>query len=145
VCAHDIHPAGLYAAGLFALYLLMRLSWQGGSRGSSSRPSNAWQLDLVVVKACVCSWLGAHVVHCLGGAWVPWLAAWLLWCGLQAALNVRVVGGWASSAVVVAVSLLLPLVMSVAPFHARPLMAQAWAMQAAPWLQRLPTLSLGVL
>jgi hypothetical protein len=120
--------------------------WQGGGGrhgsggGGGGRPSNTWQLDLLVVKAGICSWLGAHVVHCLGGAWLLWLAAWLAWCGLQAALHVRLVERWASGGAVATVSLALPVAMALLPFRAGSILAQGWALEAAPALQRVPTL-----
>lgn len=133
---------GLYAAGMFLLYLLMRLSWSGtGQRsGLRGRPSQAFQLDLLVVKAGLCSWLGAHVVHCLGGAWLPWLVGWLAWCGVQLWLNVRVVASLHSSVAIVLVALVMPLVNAIGPFRPNAVALQGWAVEVFPVLAWAPSL-----
>lgn len=143
VCICDDLLAGLYAAGLFMLYMLLRMSWSGSYRrgagaGSSGRPSNSFQLDLIVVKGLICSWLGAHVVHCLGGAWLPWLAGWLLWCAAQLWLNVRLVSKVQSILSVALVACVLPLAMSWAPFRPEAIMLQGWAAEVMPVLNWVP-------
>lgn len=142
VCLSEFLLAGLYAAGMFLLYLLLRVSWSGSYRRSSTgRPSNSFQLDLLVVKGLLCSWLGAHVVHCLGGAWLPWLLGWLVWCGMQLVMHVRLVNSAHSSVIVVLVAVVVPLFMSWAPFRPGAIEWHGWAVETFPLLKQAPLLS----
>jgi hypothetical protein len=144
VCLSVCLPAGLYTAGMFLLYLLVRVSWSGFHRRSATgRPSNSFQLDLLVMKGLVCSWLGAHVVHCLGGAWLPWLLGWLVWCAMQLLMNVQLVNSTHSSVIVVLVALVVPLFMSWAPFRTGAIEWHRWAVRTFPFLNQ--SLSLGQL
>ena len=128
------------------LYLLFKLSWSG-SAGTNNRgavaaaPSNAYQLDLFVVKGGVCSFFGAHVVHCLGGAWLPWLAGWLLWCGCQLLPQMRLVGRLHSSLLVVVIAVAAPLLVSFGCFLPEAIRVQGFIVDALPAL-RLPPLLL---
>lgn len=134
--------AGLHFAGMFALYMLARACWSGAPslrRGGSgpAHPSNYFMLDLLVVKGVVCSWIGVHVVHCLGGAWMPWLGGWLAWCGLQLWMNLKVVSQLKSGVSVLLVAVVLPLAMSLGPFREGAMLAQLHTLQALPFLQRM--------
>lgn len=126
---------------MFALYMLARVCWSGtpsfrrGGGAAAGHPSNLFQLDLLVVKGVVCSWLGAHVVHCLGGAWLPWLVGWLSWCGMQLWLNVRVVSQLQSGVSVLLVAMVLPVAMSLGPFRPEARLVQAHVLQAVPVLR----------
>jgi hypothetical protein len=136
-------PAGLYAAGLFVLYMLLRASVSGSGacrRTATGRPSNAFQLDLIVVKGLVCSWLGAHVVHCLGGAWLPWLVGWLAWCATQLWLSLWEVNTIHSGLSVVLVALVLPLAIALGPFQSGAILLQGWVLEVFPVLNQLPSL-----
>ncbi|KAF8062629.1 hypothetical protein HT031_003958 [Scenedesmus sp. PABB004] len=112
----------------------------GARRARGGGPSRAWQLDVLVFRGVVCSFAGAHVVHCLGGAWLPWLALWLAWLGAQLALAVRPLGGAATGAAVAGVALVLPLAMAALPFHPAAILAQGVVLEAAPALRALPSL-----
>lgn len=142
-CVLHRASAGLYAAGMFLLYLLLRVSRSGAGQhsGPKGRPSQAFKLDLLVVKAGLCSWLGAHVVHCLGGAWLPWLVGWLAWCGVQLWLNVRVVASSLHSSVaIVLVALVMPLLNSIGPFRPGAIALQGWAVEVFTVLRWAPSL-----
>jgi hypothetical protein len=126
---------------MFLLYLLVRVSWSGSHRRSSTgRPSNSFQLDLLVVKGLLCSLLGAHVVHCLGGAWLPWLLSWLVWCSLQLLMHVKLVNSTHSSLFVVLVAVVVPLFTSWAPFRPGAIEWHGWAIETFPFINQSPSL-----
>lgn len=141
-CGLSILPAGLFAVGLVLLYWLARGVWTGllinMFRSHSGQPSKNWQLDVLVFKGVVCSVVGAHVVHCLGAAWLPWLLLWWCWCWVQIVLQVKPLHGFATIVLVVAVSLVLPVLMAVLPFHAQGILVQNWLLEAVPVLRQLP-------
>jgi hypothetical protein len=133
--------AGLYAVGLLVLYVLLRSTWSSAYiRLPSGRPSNAFQLDLLVVKGLVCSYLGAHVVHGLWGAWLPWLLGWLAWCALQLRLQLHTVSSFQSCVSVMLVAFILPVALSLVPFRPSAIEFQEWATEALPVPQHAPGL-----
>lgn len=134
--------AGMYAGGLFVVYLLARFALSGVSahmRAASGRPSNAYQLDLIVFKGLVCSTLGSILVHCLGGAWLPWLVGWLLSCSFQLVPNVRIVSRL-QSAVFVVLVVLVPAATSWATFLPKAFTLQASLLEAVPLLRSVHAL-----
>jgi len=132
----------MYAGGLFVVYLLARFALSGVSvamRGASGRPSNAYQLDLIVFKGLVCSTLGSILVHCLGGAWLPWLVGWLLSCSFQLVPNVRIVSRL-QSAVFVVLVVLVPAATSWSTFLPKAFTLQASLLEAVPLLRSVHAL-----
>jgi hypothetical protein len=92
------------------------------------------------VKGLVCSYLGAHVVHCLGGAWLPWLLGWLAWCGLQLRLQLHTVNSFQSCVSVMLVGFVLPVALCLVPFRPSAIEFQEWATEAIPGLKHAPGL-----
>jgi len=136
--------AGLYGAGLLMLYCFVKASVMGlmrsraaGGGGYSSTPSRAWQLDLLVTQGVVFSLVGVYVVHCLGAAWLVWLCGWLLWCGCQLFLNMRLLSHVRGILLMLLVALVLPALTAVLPFHHEGFAVQAALLEAFPFLNHI--------
>eukprot|EP00878_Enallax_costatus_P006697 GHUV01007021.1.p1 GENE.GHUV01007021.1~~GHUV01007021.1.p1 ORF type:complete len:717 (+),score=210.53 GHUV01007021.1:1028-3178(+) len=140
-CAQEL---GLYAAGLMVLYWLAKAMWLNvlfnSSRSRETHVNKNWQVDVVVFKAVICAAAGAHIVHCLGAAWLPWVLLWWLWCGIQLLLQTRLLTTLTGLPLVLIVSLVLPVIMALAPFHPGAIQLQGWLMEVVPVLGRLPNI-----
>lgn len=138
LCPH----AGLFASALLLLYWMLRISWNcvvGGDAGVVGASSRGWLLDVLVLRSLVCSAVGVHVIHCLGGAWLSWLGLWIVWCSVQILMHSGGVrNGWSCACLVVAIALGLPLAAAVLPFHPMALHSQHATLAAYPALAMIP-------
>lgn len=132
--------AGLYGVGILVLYMLLRSVLHGAapqSHSGGAGPSNAYQVDLLVVKVLLYAPVLSYTVHCLGGAWVPWLGGWLLWCCCQLLPHLRVVTPLQSGLLLVVVAVVLPVSMCWWSFKPEAILVQARVLELLPVLQRL--------
>lgn len=128
--------AGLYAAALMLLYyaaqpVLARRAAAGDAAG--------WLLEILVCQAVLEGVIGAHIVSCLGAAWLPWLLVWEAWCGLQCVGMSGRRTRMQQAGLVVALSVALPAAAALWPFHASALALQSALFEQAPWLAALPS------
>lgn len=114
-----VREMGLYSLGLAAAWyvvlpLLSRLA------PSSPHAPISWALDLALPLGLGGGWAGSHVVACLGGCWLTWLLLWLAWLAWAARLCcMGAMREGRQAAHVLALALLVPAALGVAPFVVR--------------------------
>lgn len=121
---------------LLGAMLLVKLVAPYAVAGMARNRAATWQVDVLLLQGGVEAFLGAHLMHCLGGGWLPWLALWWAWCGLQVALYCAPLRSQWRHAAGAAALFATAAAAGYVPFHPTWYDLHASALLKYPWLGR---------